>query len=331
MAFPNGNGKVKSINKIYVIIPAAGKSERMGGETPKILMEVDGVPVIIRTLQAFQRLSVELSQAGITLKAIVVTGDSLIFKIQSLIRKYNINCVSNIVNGGISRTESVCKGLEALEDMPFPPNDDDVVFIHDGARCMVDDETLIRCVEAANKFDICAAAVPVKSTIKVTEPIAEIKSLMDRMKPSEPAPAAPAEPDHSYDDLPETSALRPGVYSPFKPYDASKEEKGPLRGFNSSAATKPGIGGAFSKTSYPEVKSTPKRDELMEVQTPQVFRYGKLLKCYEYAITNDVEAPDDTSLAEALHMDVHLVEGSYSNIKITTPEDIRIAESFLRK
>ena len=105
MAFPDGSGKIKSINKIYVIIPAAGKSERMGSETPKILMEVDGVPVIIRTLQAFQRLSVELSQAGITLKAIVVTGDSLIFKIQSLIRKYNINCVSNIVNGGISRTE----------------------------------------------------------------------------------------------------------------------------------------------------------------------------------------------------------------------------------
>ena len=211
MAFPNGNGKVKSINKIYVIIPAAGKSERMGGETPKILMEVDGVPVIVRTLQAFQRLSGELSQAGITLKAVIVTGETLIYKIQSLCRTYNINCVTNIVKGGISRTESVCKGLEALEDMPFPPNDDDVIFIHDGARCMVDDDTLIRCVEAANKFDICAAAVPVKSTIKVTEPIAEIKSLMDRMKPSEPAPAAPAEPDHSYDDLPETSALRPGV------------------------------------------------------------------------------------------------------------------------
>jgi len=330
MAFPDGSGKVKSINKIYVIIPAAGKSERMGGETPKILMDVDNVPVIVRTLQAFQRLSGELSQAGITLKAIVVTSETLIFKIQSLVRKYNINCVTNIVKGGISRTESVCKGLEALEDMPFPPADDDVVFIHDGARCMVDDDTLIRCVEAANKFDICAAAVPVKSTIKVTEPLSGLKSLLD--KKTEEAVKEPApEPDHSYDDLPETSALRPGVYSPFKPYDASKEEKGPLRGFNSSPAKKPGVGGAFSKANYLEVKNTPKRDELMEVQTPQVFRYGKLLKCYEYAITHDVEAPDDTSLAEALHMDVHLVEGSYSNIKITTPEDIKIAESFLNK
>lgn len=328
MAFPDGSGKIKSINKIYVIIPAAGKSERMGSETPKILMEVGGVPVIARTLLAFQRLSAELSQAGITLKAIVVTSEALIFKIQSLCRKYNINCVTNIVKGGISRTESVCKGLEALEDMPFPPADDDVIFIHDGARCMIDDDTLIRCVEAANKFDICAAAVPVKSTIKVTEPLSGIKSLFDRKPEPEPEPV---QEDHSYDDLPETSALRPGVYSPFKPYDASKEEKGPLRGFNPSPAKKPGIGGAFSKTSYPEVKNTPKRDELMEVQTPQVFRYGKLLKCYEYAITNDVEAPDDTSLAEALHMDVHLVEGSYSNLKITTPEDIKMAESLLNE
>ena len=104
--------------------------------------------------------------------------------------------------------------------------------------------------------------------------------------------------------------------SPFKPFIPRKAE--------AEAPAKKG-----KPASEPEVASTPKRDELMEVQTPQVFRYNKLLNSYVNGIKKNIEATDDLSLAEAMHYKAHLVEGSYSNIKITTPEDIKIAETLL--
>ena len=69
----------------------------------------------------------------------------------------------------------------------------------------------------------------------------------------------------------------------------------------------------------------------MEVQTPQVFRFDKLIQSYVNGIKHNLEATDDTSLAEAIHLKVHLVEGSYTNIKITTKEDIDYAEMILKR
>lgn len=77
------------------------------------------------------------------------------------------------------------------------------------------------------------------------------------------------------------------------------------------------------------VESTPDRDLLYEVQTPQCFRYECLRSCYDKAREEGFEATDDTALAEHYGYDVRIVEGSYSNIKITTPEDIAIAEALL--
>ena len=77
------------------------------------------------------------------------------------------------------------------------------------------------------------------------------------------------------------------------------------------------------------VESTPDRDLLYEVQTPQCFKYRVLSDCYSEASAEGYEATDDTALAEHYGYPVKIVEGSYSNIKITTPEDIVIAEALL--
>lgn len=78
------------------------------------------------------------------------------------------------------------------------------------------------------------------------------------------------------------------------------------------------------------VESTPDRSTLYEVQTPQCFKYDILKKSYDNAISNGIEATDDTALAELLGYKVAIVEGSYSNIKITTPEDIILATGLLK-
>ena len=78
------------------------------------------------------------------------------------------------------------------------------------------------------------------------------------------------------------------------------------------------------------VESTPVREDYYAVQTPQGFRYKELLQCYEHAAAEHITATDDTALAEALGIKVFLAKGSYSNIKITTPEDIAVAYEIIR-
>lgn len=77
------------------------------------------------------------------------------------------------------------------------------------------------------------------------------------------------------------------------------------------------------------VSSTPDRSQLWAIQTPQVFRREILIKAHLYAQEQNIDATDDSALVEKLGYKVKLVMGSYRNIKITTPEDLVIAEAFI--
>ena len=78
-----------------------------------------------------------------------------------------------------------------------------------------------------------------------------------------------------------------------------------------------------------EVKRTLNRDTLWVVQTPQVFRYETLYSAYEKAAKESFYATDDSSLVERYGGKIRMVTGSYTNVKITTPEDLQVAEMFL--
>jgi 2-C-methyl-D-erythritol 4-phosphate cytidylyltransferase len=72
------------------------------------------------------------------------------------------------------------------------------------------------------------------------------------------------------------------------------------------------------------------RSELRRALTPQCFRYELLRKAYEQADVNDPSLTDESVLVEKIGARVSVVEGSDTNIKITTPQDILIAEAFIR-
>ena len=74
------------------------------------------------------------------------------------------------------------------------------------------------------------------------------------------------------------------------------------------------------------IHHTPDRSTLWRVQTPQVFRKSLLLEAHETAIQTGITVSDDAALVEKLGNPVKLVMGSYKNIKLTTPEDMHIAE-----
>jgi 2-C-methyl-D-erythritol 4-phosphate cytidylyltransferase len=76
------------------------------------------------------------------------------------------------------------------------------------------------------------------------------------------------------------------------------------------------------------VQYTPLRDNLWAVQTPQVFRFDIINQAYRRV---KIEATDDASLVEQLGYKVKLYMGSYDNIKITTPDDLALAEVMQQK
>ena len=240
-------------HKLYVILPAAGSGSRMHSDKNKLLMEVGGTAVIDRTLSAFKRFA---DSKDIDLYCVLVVSPGKVTVWESYIddKDYS-SIICAITEGGDTRTKSVGNGVAVLED--YDPADDDPVFIHDAARCLIDSDSIARCFDAILEEDtpVCVSGVKTKNTIKMI-----------------------------------------------------KADSG----------------------ESPLVESTPDRDLLYEVQTPQCFKYGILSECYSEASAEGYEATDDTALAEHYGIKVRIVEGSYSNIKITTPEDIAIAEALLK-
>lgn len=79
-------------------------------------------------------------------------------------------------------------------------------------------------------------------------------------------------------------------------------------------------------------KNTPERKSLWQVQTPQTFAYSQILDAYEHVIAeDDGTVTDDAMVLERVTgIQVRVIEGSYRNIKITTPEDLLVAEAYLK-
>ena len=80
-----------------------------------------------------------------------------------------------------------------------------------------------------------------------------------------------------------------------------------------------------------EVCDTPNRSTLWSIQTPQVFEYSSIIKAHQRAKEENYYGTDDSMLMEHFGYNVKVVEGSYNNIKITTPEDLKIGEEILKE
>ncbi len=79
------------------------------------------------------------------------------------------------------------------------------------------------------------------------------------------------------------------------------------------------------------VQETLKRSELWNIQTPQCFYTKPILDCYLQGVRDHFAATDDASLAEQYGLAVKVIPAYYENIKLTTPEDLDVAEVFLKR
>lgn len=143
--------KLLKLKTCGAVIVAAGSASRMGG-IDKVMADLGGEPMILRTVRAFQNCDAIAS-------IVIVTREDLIQPIAGLCR--DMKKVVAVVAGGGSRQESVHLGLNAL------PKGTKLAAVHDGARPLISWQIIDRVVRAANTYDAAAPAIPVKDTIKV--------------------------------------------------------------------------------------------------------------------------------------------------------------------
>ena len=217
----------------YAIILAGGSGSRMGAGCNKVLLELQGIPVIVRAVKALR---------GLVDGIVLVSRAEDIPAMQAAMEAFALHVT--IVPGGDSRQASVWNGLCAL------PDGCTHVLIHDGARCLVDEATVCRCMASVEEHGTGVAAIPAIDTIKQVD-------------------------------------------------------------------------------CHEIVTGTPDRSMLRSVQTPQGFTVELIRRAHEAAQAEGYLGTDDASLVERLGIPVHLTLGDRRNIKLTTPEDIIMAEAFL--
>ncbi len=147
------------------IIVAAGRGHRFGGELPKQYVDLGGVPVIRRTLEAF------IGHPAVDgVLAVIHDDDSELFAaaVAGL-------SVMPPVRGGATRQGSVLNGLEAIS--ADPPR---LVLVHDAARPFVDAATIDRVLAALDEHDGALPALPVSDTVKRVDGSGAIIETVDR-------------------------------------------------------------------------------------------------------------------------------------------------------
>ncbi len=137
------------------VVVAAGRSTRMGSTRRKQYMDLMGRPVVYYSLKALQDSPVD--------RIVLVCGEGEEdYCEEQIVRRYGLSKVGSIVAGGPQRYDSVYSGLKCT-------NCCDYVMIHDGARPLLSQYIIEKCLRSAVKYRASVAAVKASDTVKVED------------------------------------------------------------------------------------------------------------------------------------------------------------------
>ncbi|MFA6078881.1 MAG: 2-C-methyl-D-erythritol 4-phosphate cytidylyltransferase [Candidatus Omnitrophota bacterium] len=149
------------------IVPAAGSGKRLGFSESKPFVLLKGRPIAYYTLKALGDSS--------AIDAIVIACEKrYVSRFHSLIKRYRLKKVIDIVIGGKTRLDSVKNCLNSI-DRTY-----DIVLIHDVARPLVTDDIIKRSVREAKRYGACVTAIPETDTVKVGGRSMFVKRTLDR-------------------------------------------------------------------------------------------------------------------------------------------------------
>jgi 2-C-methyl-D-erythritol 4-phosphate cytidylyltransferase len=141
------------MGRIAAILPAAGLGTRMGAETPKQFLELDGVPIVILSLR-------RIASCELITEIIVATRADVVAKLEERIAGEKLRQKVRVVRGGDSRQESVARALAEVTD------DTELVAVHDAVRPFVTREQVARVIEEARRCHAAILGVPAMDTVK---------------------------------------------------------------------------------------------------------------------------------------------------------------------
>jgi 2-C-methyl-D-erythritol 4-phosphate cytidylyltransferase len=163
------SGSYKINQPTSAVIAAAGNSTRMqnGNGITKQHMLLGGIPVVVRTLLAFE-------ESPLINEIIVVSRADEMPLYEEYRKTYRLTKLRRIIPGGETRQESVLSGFDATD----PKNK--FVAIHDGARCLVTADIIEKVCRAAYRYHAAIAATAVRDTVKIADKNKFIDSTADR-------------------------------------------------------------------------------------------------------------------------------------------------------
>ncbi|TKB95948.1 2-C-methyl-D-erythritol 4-phosphate cytidylyltransferase [Pedobacter cryophilus] len=144
---------MKTNNHFYAVIVAGGSGKRMGNVIPKQFMLLNGIPVLMHTLNAFYTNEYQP-------QIILVLPESEDFFWQQLIAKHHFKVPHQIIYGGTERFHSVKSALSIITDS------NSIIAIHDGVRPLVSQKTISNCFQSALAKGNAIAAIPAKDSIR---------------------------------------------------------------------------------------------------------------------------------------------------------------------
>lgn len=153
------------------VIFAGGTGQRMNTKTkPKQFLELHGKPILIYTLELFQKAS---SIDGI----IVVMLEDYIAYSKELIEHYRISKVKCVIPGGQTGQESIFNGIAKAHELY---QDDSIVLIHDGVRPLVDIETIENCIKCAKKYGSAITVSQATETVALMSENGKVGKILPR-------------------------------------------------------------------------------------------------------------------------------------------------------
>ena len=147
-----------TMDKLTVIVAAAGAGKRLGLGKNKAFAEVGGLPLLVQCLRM-------VNDTGMAHKTIVAVGADEVAMTEALLKDYHeyfAGLQTTVVAGGAERTDSVKNALTLAGSEGW-------IAVHDGARPFAGAEVVERTLQAAQQTGTAIAAVPVKNTIKVVD------------------------------------------------------------------------------------------------------------------------------------------------------------------
>ncbi len=138
------------------VILAGGSGSRIGSDTPKQFIEVNGKKVIEYSIEAFEH-------HPLIDEILIVCKSGYIDQLNNLVKKNRYQKVVNVIAGGKERYQSSICAMNACE------NDNDILLFHDAARPLISKRIIDDCLEAMTRYDAVTVAVDTTDTIYISD------------------------------------------------------------------------------------------------------------------------------------------------------------------